>query len=251
MANNKEISIVLPVYNESETLIRNVESISSIFEKINVDYEIICVDDCSVNNTWSLLVEYAKKNNTLKILQNKKNLGKGRTVQNGVLNAIGEYVIFTDADMAYDGDSLLAVYNKLKNEDVPFVSANRRDQKTKFLIDHEMFKYVYRRHQLSGLFNNLVRFMFDLKSYDTQSGLKGFHLTSAKKIFSNLTVYDFAFDVEIFILAKLFSIESASIPCVVHYPHEPSTVRIVGDSISMLLTLIKLKIKYFNLSEKL
>lgn len=239
-----ELALILPIYNEGEVLIENIRKLEDYLDAYDINYLIICVDDCSEPKTKDVLCEIANGNPRVCLYENSSNQGKGKSVKAGIEIANSKYVIFTDSDLAYTLQSIHNVYLRLKENNEDIVFANRRHKDTKFIIDYTMFSYVYSRHRISGIFNFIVNSMFKINIADTQSGLKGFTNQSAHIIFDELSVYNFAFDVELFILAKKHNYNCFGIPCVIRYPHEVSTVRLVADSFDMLLTLVKLWMKH-------
>lgn len=93
-----KISIVIPCYNEFDTISLIIEK---IIKTVSYDYEIIVIDDCSTDGTRELL-EYQLKNKVTNLLFNDKNFGKGYCLKRGILNATGDIIIVQDADLEYD-----------------------------------------------------------------------------------------------------------------------------------------------------
>ncbi len=89
------VSVVIPAYNASAYL---ADAISSILEQTFQDYEIIIIDDCSSDNTWDVIQNFAKKNLCIKAYQNEKNLGIAGNRNKGVSLAKGKYLVWQDAD---------------------------------------------------------------------------------------------------------------------------------------------------------
>ena len=93
-------SIVIPAYNEEERLRATLECVLAYVSQQRWDAEIIVVDDGSRDNTATLVQEFAERDSTVQLLQNRENRGKGYSVANGMLHARGEVLIFSDADLA-------------------------------------------------------------------------------------------------------------------------------------------------------
>ena len=95
----KKLSIIIPTYNEEQTIINILQRINET-KLENIDYEIIVIDDCSNDGTVALLEQ--NKSLYTKLIKNERNLGKGGAVKVGINNVSGDYVIFQDADLEYD-----------------------------------------------------------------------------------------------------------------------------------------------------
>jgi dolichol-phosphate mannosyltransferase len=94
--NMKNLSIVIPAYNEEKTIYTVLDQLHGFF--CNIDFEIIVVNDASTDKTLSILKKYQKETLYLKILNNKENLGHARSLLKGLKAATGEYVLYMDAD---------------------------------------------------------------------------------------------------------------------------------------------------------
>lgn len=96
MKDNKyQITIIIPVHNEERYLSACLES---VLEQKGVEYEVIVIDDCSTDSTPQILEEFTKRQNRIKIIKNKKNIGQGLSRNIGLENANGRYILFLDAD---------------------------------------------------------------------------------------------------------------------------------------------------------
>src|SRR5258706_14656354 len=94
------ISIVIPAYNERARLGPTLERVLDFIRRQAWDAEVIVVDDGSHDRTADLVTEYAQSEPIVRLIQNPGNRGKGYSVRNGVLNAQGAIVLFTDADLS-------------------------------------------------------------------------------------------------------------------------------------------------------
>jgi glycosyltransferase involved in cell wall biosynthesis len=103
------ISVIVPVYNEEKTIRQIIEKVHSV----NIDKEIIIVDNSSTDGTHKILRELRYDN--LKIIYHSTNRGKGASFLTGLSNASGEYVIAQDADLEYDPNDYLALFEAIKD----------------------------------------------------------------------------------------------------------------------------------------
>ncbi len=95
----KKLSIIIPTYNEEQTIINILQRINDT-KSNDINYEIIVIDDCSKDGTVALLEQ--NKSLFTKLIKNEINLGKGGAVKVGISNVSGDYIIFQDADLEYD-----------------------------------------------------------------------------------------------------------------------------------------------------
>src|SRR5574343_33824 len=92
------VSIITPTYNSENYITR---AISSTLEQTYSNFEHIIIDDCSTDNTWTILCEFSKKDSRIKILRNEKNLGASEARNNGIKIAKGNFIAFLDSDDAW------------------------------------------------------------------------------------------------------------------------------------------------------
>ena len=111
-----DISFIIPTYNASETIVRTLDSISSAIEG-KASYEIIVVDDCSLDNTREVVHEYAQTHHYVQLLCQPQNHRQGAARNRGLSVAIGEYVMFVDSDDTVT-DGVSAVYQFAKDNNL-------------------------------------------------------------------------------------------------------------------------------------
>lgn len=108
-----EYSIVIPVFNSGKTLDELINRLLSSFSKITQNYEIILIDDCSLDNSWSVLKELRKKNDKIKIIHLQKNFGQHNAILCGLNFAKGAYVITMDDDLQNPPEEIPKLINKI------------------------------------------------------------------------------------------------------------------------------------------
>ncbi len=119
--NNVKVSIIIPVYNVEEYL---AEALESVINQTLKDIEIICVDDCSTDNSLTMLKNYASRDSRIVLLEQKENKGQG-TARNQALDiAKGEVIMFLDPDDWYTLDACERVYNQITKNKNDFVYMN-------------------------------------------------------------------------------------------------------------------------------
>jgi glycosyltransferase involved in cell wall biosynthesis len=226
-----DLSIVIPAFNEEQRLPNAVERIGSYLSARPLRAEIIAVDDGSSDATPNLIERYRERYPGLRLISNGANRGKGFSVRHGVLEARGEIVLFTDADLSTpieEADKLLAALNEQGCD----VAIGSRGMDSSLIEVHQS---VF-REQAGNLFNLLVRGITGLEFSDTQCGFKAFRREPARIIFEQQRIERFGFDPEILFLAKRHGLRVAEIP--VRWSHDSATkVNVVGDGIRMFLEL--------------
>jgi len=126
-----KVSIVIPIYNEEESVGTLYEKIVNTMNKLPYDYEIIAVDDGSTDNTFNKLKEIASKDKRLKVISFKRNYGQTAAMFAGFQHASGDVVITMDADLQNDPADIPILIEKI-NEGYDVVSGWRKNRKDPF-----------------------------------------------------------------------------------------------------------------------
>lgn len=240
---NPYLSVIIPAYNEEENVKNNVlAGVDRYLRKRKYEWELILIDDGSIDQTAKLLKEFVKGKKGWQLIQNPHQ-GKAATVKTGVLKAQGQYILFTDFDQA----TPLAEVEKL----LPFMKkgyqvaiGSREVQGSKREAEPGY------RHLMGKVFNLVVQMVTIRGIHDTQCGFKLFTNKAAKDLFNSLVVYTSkkekhaftgAFDVELLYLAQKRGYRIAEVPIAWKYLH---TVRVnpVRDSIRMFLDVLKIRL---------
>ncbi|EEQ7428234.1 glycosyltransferase, partial [Escherichia coli] len=119
--NKETVSIIMPVYNGAKTIISSVES---IIHQSYQDFVLYIIDDCSTDDTFSLINSRYKNNQKIRILRNKTNLGVAESRNYGIEMATGKYISFCDADDLWHEKKLERQIEVLNNECVDVVCSN-------------------------------------------------------------------------------------------------------------------------------
>ena len=225
-----KLSIVIPSFNEEARLPATLERIAGYINASGRETEVIVVDDGSVDGTARVAESSRGKIPDLRVISNGQNRGKGYSVRHGSLEARGEIVLFTDADLSApieEADKLLA---KMDEYDVAIGS---RAMNRKLIEAHES-----KFRELAGIiFNGIVRVILWLPFVDTQCGFKAFRREKCKIIFEQQTIERFGFDPELLYLARHHGLRTVEVA--VRWAHSPATkVNMLRDSIQMFLDVV-------------
>jgi dolichyl-phosphate beta-glucosyltransferase len=215
------LSIIIPAYNEEKRIGKTIFAINEYLQKQNYPYEIIIVDDGSKDSTVELVKNLKEKVKNLRVIDNKKNHGKGYVVRQGIMEAKGEYRLFMDADNATTVDQVENLLPFFK--DGYDVVIGDRDLKESEIKKHQSrFKEI-----LGDMGNILIQTLAVPGIKDTQCGFKCFSTKFAEKIFPKLKVDRWGFDIEILALARKFGYKIKTVP-VVWINDEESKVSMSG-----------------------
>ncbi|QID33452.1 glycosyltransferase family 2 protein [Pampinifervens florentissimum] len=132
MKSDTYISIVIPAYNEEDNIPILYEKLKGVLERLGREYEIIFVDDGSVDRTWERLKDIAEKDQRVKLIRFRKNYGQTAAMYAGFQHVSGEVVITMDADLQNDPEDIPMLLQKLE-EGYDIVSGWRKDRKDPFL----------------------------------------------------------------------------------------------------------------------
>jgi len=234
------LSVVVGCYNAALHLEKRLLELVAFLDGISRDYEVLIVEDGSLDHSLPILRRLEATVPVISVLRNPRNMGKGYSIRNGILNSRGKFIIFTDIDMVYSKANLLAVLERLESGN-PLVVGNRRLPESVYVVNNALVKYVYRRHRGGTAFNTLVRLLFGLTTRDTQSGLKGFSRSAATRIFQHLYTDGFLFDIEIFIRSRTLGIPVAEVPVQLTYDEDITTVQQFRYLFTVIPELIHIK----------
>jgi len=228
------VTVVVPAFNEADRLPRTLNDIASFVEADGRRFEIIVVDDGSVDSTSAVVARMARAYPLIRLIRMPRNRGKGHAVRTGVVNAIGERVLFADADGATPIEELYRLERAL--DDGADVAIGSRAVAS---ADVRVEARPLRR--LSGrIFHLLVRYLTVQGIVDTQCGFKLFTGAAAVDLFSRMRMDGFAFDVELLMMAQRRSYRIAEIP--VNWTHQPgSKVSVVRDGLRMARDLFRIR----------
>lgn len=238
-----KLSVVIPVFNAELFIDDTLLKLIKWEECLDYKAEVLLINDGSTDKTKIIIENYIKKNSFLKLITYSTNQGKGFAVKKGMIEAQGDFRIFTDADLPYG----LTVFNKilyyLDFKEFDICIGNRKSTESKNVI-----KMDFPRKISSKLFTILISRYVVTGVGDTQCGLKGFRGEIAKKIFCKLHVKGFAFDVEVLYLSYKYELDIKRIPVIFQGNHI-STINLIYSSINMLLDVLYLPIRYHLLKK--
>ena len=230
-----KISVCIPMYNENNIIADTARTLNE-YMLANFgegEYEIIFSNDGSTDGCDKTVESLGLSG--VRVVGYPENKGKGCAVRTAMLQANGDYVMFTDADLAYGTDVIKRVYDTfVSNPDASLVIGSRN-------ISSDGYEsYTLLRKIMSKMYIKILCIAGGFKLSDSQCGCKAFTGEAAKKIFSLCEVNRFAFDFECILWATKFDMKIVEMPVKI-INHRESKVNIVRDALRMLRDIVKMK----------
>jgi dolichyl-phosphate beta-glucosyltransferase len=199
-------SIVIPAYNEGGRLGATLEKVLAYVHTQRWDAEVVVVNDGSRDNTADIVRKFAAQDPSLRLVENPGNHGKGYSVRHGMLEARGQIVIFSDADLSSPIEEAPKLLRALEEgADIAIGSRWLR-------AETQTQRQPLHRQIFGRIFNLLLRITLGLKFKDTQCGFKAFKKPAVEAIFPRQKIERWGFDPEILFLARKFHFKVKEIP---------------------------------------
>ncbi|HUK73846.1 MAG TPA: dolichyl-phosphate beta-glucosyltransferase [Candidatus Bathyarchaeia archaeon] len=232
--NDLSYSIIIPAYNESERLTVSLPKVLDFIDGQGLQAEIIVVNDGSSDDTAGVVRRFAVLHPEIRLLENPGNCGKGYSVRNGMLNAHGDVLLFTDADLSspvYEASKLFEAI--ASGADVAIGSRWLR-------AELQTERQPWHRQLYGRLFNLALRIVLGLKYRDTQCGFKAFTRAAAQTIFTRQRVERWGFDPELLFLSDKFKLRTVEVPVEWAHDHR-SKISPLRDGLKMSLEMLSVR----------
>lgn len=174
MSEKIDISVVVPLYNEEESIPELCEWIARIMDENQYTYEVLLVDDGSSDASWQKVEELSKSNTSIKGIQFNRNYGKSAALDTGFKATRGEVIITMDADLQDSPDEIPGLYKMIKEEGYDLISGWKKKR-------HDPISKTIP----SKFFNYITRVISGIKLHDFNCGLKAYK----GKVVKSITVY--------------------------------------------------------------
>ena len=199
----RSISIIIPAYNEAQRLPGTMRKVLAYLGRSAWEFaEIVVVDDGSRDGTAE-----AARAAGARVLANPGNRGKGYTVRHGMLEAKGEWALFTDADLSAPVEELDKLWNAAEREQAQVAIGSRAMDRSLVGVHQSFF-----REAMGRVFNLAMRLITGLPFHDTQCGFKLFEARAAREIFGRQRLEGFGFDVEVLYIARWLGYRTGEVP---------------------------------------
>jgi dolichyl-phosphate beta-glucosyltransferase len=206
----RSVSIVVPAYNEETRLPATLAKILAYLQHMDFAFaEVVVVNDGSQDGTAALVERERRKHPLIRLIANPGNRGKGYSVRHGMLEAKGEWILSTDADLSAPIEELDKLFDAVDHADAQVAIGSRALDRSLVGVHQSALR------EMSGrAFNVVMRGITGLSFRDTQCGFKLFRADAAREIFSRQRLDGFSFDVEDLVIAKVLGIKAIEVPVI-------------------------------------
>ena len=233
----RSISIVIPAYNEEKRLPASLVTVQSYLQSSRWEFsEIVVVNDGSRDGTARVAKDVG-----VRVLENPGNRGKGYSVKHGMLEAQGEWTLYTDADLSAPIEELEKLWSAVDGGRAQVAIGSRAVDRSLVGV-HQPWP----REFVGRCFNLGMRAVTGLPFRDTQCGFKLFESGAARKIFGRQQLDGFGFDVEVLYIAKALRYKALEVP--VRWDNVEGTK--VSLMLGMAAFLDPLKVRWNGLNGK-
>lgn len=231
-----KISVIIPMYNEElivEDTVRTLDK--ALLRDFGAgEYEMIFVSDGSKDACAEKAEALKGECPALRVISYTPNHGKGYAVRTGMMAAEGDFVLFTDCDLAYGTDVIAKFYESFEKGDRDMYIGSRT-------LDKSGYEgYTFTRKLMSKIYIKYLNFVAGFRHSDSQCGIKGFSQKAAKAIFAECECDRFAFDLEALLYAGDLGFTVGEIAVKI-INHRESTVRPIHDAIEMTREVSRIK----------
>jgi len=222
-----KLSVVMPAYNESASIVKNVAEAVQTLSGFGYDYEIVVVDDGSVDDTHSHVMQIAAAYDPkVRVVRYDDNRGKGGALICGTTYTTGDYIAFLDADMELHPEQLPLFLEIMAAQGADVVIGSKRHPLSN--VEYPRIRRIY-----SAGYFALVWLLFGLPLRDTQTGLKVFRRQVLQDVFPRVLVKRFAFDIEVLANAHRLGYKIVDAPVTMRFSRRYG--RITFDDVRTIL----------------
>lgn len=227
MSGYPKYSIVIPAFNESARIPATLEAVVACIRASGWPAEVIVVNDGSTDATAAVVREFARNATEVRLLENPGNRGKGYSVRAGMLQALGEVVMFTDSDLSAPIEEAERLFAAIAGG-ADIAIGSRWLESGRQTHRQPLYRQFFGR-----CFNGVVRAVMGLHFADTQCGFKAFTRIAAQTVFQLQTIERWGFDPEILFIALKRGYRVVEVP--VSWAHDERTrMSYLKDGLKML-----------------
>lgn len=205
-----KVSVIMPAFNESGHIYKNIIETHCVFNRTKCRFEIIVVDDGSTDSTREEAVKASKLHDNIRVVHYALNNGKGNALKEGFRHATGNYVVFLDSDLDLHPLQLHTLFRIMRNKRAHVVIGSKHHPKSRL-------EYPVVRKVISRAYALILKALFNLPLRDTQTGLKVFNYEVLCKVFPKVLSKRYAYDLEILVNANRLGYRVVEAPVVLNF----------------------------------
>jgi len=230
-----DVSVILCAYNEGNVIEDAVARVDNVMQRHRWSYEIVVVDDGSLDDTRLKAVKCARAHGDgrVVVLGHERNMGKGKAVKTGFEHARGDFVVFIDGDLDVDPRAIPKFIEALGGSDVAVASKWHPQSHADM---------AFKRKILSFGFNVVSRIFTGVKLRDTQAGLKAFRREVLERLAPKLVVNRYAFDLELVGACNHSGYKIVELPVHVHIDNMVGFREVLKMAVDVLRIAYRLRI---------
>lgn len=204
----KKYSVLLPTYNERENLPYMIYFLDTAFQKAQVDYEVIIIDDASPDGTQAVATALQECFGKDKIIlaPRKGKLGLGSAYIHGATHASGDFIILLDADMSHHPKFIPDFIAKQRDTNCDIVSG------TRYVTDGGVYGWTFRRKLVSRVANYLAHLVLHPGVSDLTGSFRLYTAESFRRIMEQMEAKGFVFQMEVIVRAKKMGFDVREVP---------------------------------------
>ncbi len=228
-----QISVVIPAYNEEKLIERTLEHLTRFLEGLDVNFEILVVDDGSVDSTADIVS--SKTDERLRLIRLERNRGKGAALRTGIAHTSGDWVFLVDADLPYSTGFLEDAFARLRSGEAEAVIGARDHPSSSYDDSYGRLRVIAGR-----TFSHIVSRAIPVNVFDTQCGFKGFEGRVLRAAASFCQASGYTLDIELLLILRTWGRVILKRPVELRHDHT-SRVRLFHDSLAMLRGLRRIR----------
>lgn len=191
-----DLSVIIPMFNEQEVINETIKSVSQELEALDCNWEIILVNDGSMDNTLNICLRESEQDNRIKIISYSPNRGRGYALRRGFDSALGEVIISIDADLTYSPDHISQIWNELKKQEADLVLGSV------YMKGGKVIDVPLKRVLVSRIGNLILGLSFSGKIRTITCVLRGYR----KEVLDSLDLESDGKEIHLEILSKVMSL---------------------------------------------
>jgi glycosyltransferase involved in cell wall biosynthesis len=221
------LSVVIPAYNEADRIMQNVGEVVRTLQGFAYDFEVILVDDGSSDSTSEVLLRATFPHACVRLIHYVENRGKGHALLSGARYAIGEYILFLDADLDLHPDQIPLFLEMLAIRNADVVVGSKWHPLSN--VQTRLLRRMYSR-----AYYTITRLLFDLPVRDTQVGMKIFRRQALRAVIGRALCKRFAFDLEALVIINRLGFSIVECPITLKFVRFGSRINL-RDAVKMMI----------------